>query len=286
MSVQRSPKKTLSKAPVSAEGSSSSQPDLSTLAYDLRGISSRKRKTPECDCATQLDTFRKEMLDILKQTTQLHNDNVAIITQNTTSIKEQLEDIKSTTEYLLSENNELKSEIKTLKDSWETHETKFKELENKIAKEKKLVVCEDLLSEIQDRADRCKNVIFVGVPEQTSLNWEERQIAEIDSVEQVLGKILKECPKLKKVSRIGKYNTAKIRPLKVCFESEDIPGKILRSKNRNSIDEIRIYPDQTPQQRQYYNNLRDELKARQEKEHIQEVAVCQCIFTASCSMKF
>ncbi|CAK1547887.1 unnamed protein product [Leptosia nina] len=64
---------------------------------------------------------------------------------------------------------------------------------------------------------------------------------------------------------------------KVCFESEDIPGKILRSKNRNSIEEIRIYPDQTPQQRQYYNNLRDELKARQEKEHIQEVAVCQCI---------
>ncbi|VVC98162.1 unnamed protein product [Leptidea sinapis] len=239
MSVSNSPTKKLSEKMISTGNNSSSQPDLSKLLLDVaepvsRNVSLRKRKAPDNDFFSQLNTFKKEVLDILKESSRRHNESITTISENTTSIREQLQDIKTTTEHLLTENKKLKSEMVTLKNTVKLNEEKISELQTEISEIKTCfqtnlqlqspVVSSynDVITEIQERVERSKNVVIFGIPEQRLESREARQEVDSSKVDEILKCICPDhLPNVKKILRLGKYNNKKGRPLKVCFTSEE-----------------------------------------------------------------
>ena len=278
MNVRHSPVKGVPQK-ISVGGSSSSQPDLSKIALDsfepdLRNAGKRKRKTPENEFAHQFGEFKNEILGVLRESSQIQNDKINTIIDNTTSIVEQLHSIKTTTDYLITENNNCKSEIKTLKDVIKSNEEEIAELKNEV-KQLKLKVeapsvsqlpnynSESLLVECQERAERSKNLVVTGIPEENLTSLLARQDADKTKLSKITRTIYPNCPEPIKVFRLGKYDSKKTRPLKLCFSSQDTVKTILRNKDIVKVDGVRIYSDQTPQQQKFISNLRNELKKRQ-----------------------
>lgn len=267
---------------VLASGGSSSQPDLSKIALEANPqvfksiITTRKRKEPENDFACQLNVFKTEILNILKESSKHQNDNIGIISENTSAIREQLYEIKSTTEYLLAENNNLKLEMTNLKDVVKTNEEKITQLQNEIIHLKLqpqaiqpsepsfVSAYDDVIAELQERVERSKNIVVVGIPEQHLENKEARQETDRSKLSQIIKTIYPDCPKEKRVLRLGKYDGKKIRPLKVLFASEDTAKIILRNQVNLKLDGVRIYSDQTPKQQKQITNLKLELEKRLE----------------------
>ncbi|CAH2092445.1 unnamed protein product [Euphydryas editha] len=124
MSLMRSPTKG-----ASATGNSSSYPDLTNISamdMDTKNMVVRKRKTPENDFTHEFNAFKKELLDILKESNRCQLESINTIGHSISSINEQLKEIKTTTEQLISENGLLKSQIATLNDTVKTpHQQKF-----------------------------------------------------------------------------------------------------------------------------------------------------------------
>lgn len=121
----------------------------------------------------------------------------------------------------------------------------------------------DLITELQERSERSKNIVIIGIPEQYSEKKEERQMNDRLKIDEVLKLIYPECPKPQKIFRLGKYNAKRSRPLKVCFDSQIIAKTILRNKVNFKEENFRIYSDQTPQQREFLIHIKNELKQRQ-----------------------
>lgn len=109
---------------------------------------------------------------------------------------------------------------------------------------------------------RSKNIILYGVPEPVSKSLEDRQGRDKSMVVNILNIILADCPAPIKMFRLGKYNANKNRLIKVCFSSEEIVKRLLKIKQNNKEDEIRVFSDQTPQQKAYLKALKVELERR------------------------
>lgn len=263
---------------VTAGGSSSSQPDLSKLdamEVESKTMYLRKRKAPENDFTNQFNEFKKEILSVLKESSKCNSDNINTISQNITSIKEQLGDITTTTDYLITENINLKSQITTLTQTVKQNEGKITCLQTEIQQLKtaptasfpslaKPAPYENLIFELQERAERSKNIVIAGLAEKHSVNSVERQENDRREVENIIKSINPNCKEVERVIRLGKYENNKIRPLKVCFASHETVKIILRNKLNVKLDGVRIYSDQTPQQQQFMINLKKELQQRQE----------------------
>lgn len=67
-----------------------------------------------------------------------------------------------------------------------------------------------------------------------------------------------------KTMRLGKYVSGKNRPIKVLFNSAEIPKEIFRKKSKLSKKDIKIFSDQTPAQQSHMIELKNQLSKRQE----------------------
>ncbi|CAH0713932.1 unnamed protein product, partial [Brenthis ino] len=277
MSVRRSPPSTVSQNKmISTGGSSSSQPDLSKLGTaerDIKSISLRKRKTPESDFTCQLNDFKYEILDILKESSRMQTENINTISEHISSIKEQLKDIKITTEHLVKENHNLKSQIQTLTNIVEKNDEIITSLQGEVQQLKSKTsvstldnalptTCDEMIIEINERTERSKNIIIVGIPEMHFDNMEEKREKDRYEVDKIVKSIFPDCPKPERVMRLGKYDINKRRSLKICYSSPEIVKNILRNKHKLKEDSIRIYSDQTPFQQKIMINLKNELIKR------------------------
>ncbi|KOB66566.1 putative tick transposon [Operophtera brumata] len=271
MSVQRSPQG--NKTPVGTPGGSQSQPDLSRPSvYDTdHQVSFRKRKQTNCDCECDevinvLKAFRVDMISALETNLKPMRDDIS-------TMKYQIEDIKSSTEKLLAEHNSIRKEISQLQKTSSATEAKITSLETEIENLKitplpqsssQIFANESIINEMQERERRSKNIIVVGLPELTNGDDCVRNTEEINLVKKILKDALSINAKVAKVMRLGKFITGKVRPMKVILESPQVVKEILKNKNKLP-ENVRVYNDQTPTEKNVLKELSQELVRRYKK---------------------
>lgn len=206
-----------------------------------------------------------------------NEQTISLLRENITEIKTDIIDIKSSSLDMALEQNSIKTQVAQLEKKICTSENKIKSLELNLDKTKatypsvsseqleaKPDFSEQLIREVQDRTEREKNVIVVGLPEQNALSAAERLSKDKADIINITRSIIQDIPNPTKVIRIGKYNATKCRRVKVIY---DIPGpakQLLRSRDKLPQN-IQIYSDQTPTQQKYLQSLKEELARRLDK---------------------
>lgn len=297
MSTMRSPQKT---ATDSGSKSQPDLSKISGEAIDTQ-ITFRKRKYPDrsdCECISDIKLVRDEltrisslletyvetntkimnqmknnMAEVKDEITELktaHEQTRNLINTNIIEMTSNIQDIKSSTSEIASEQNRIKAQLSQLETKISQGENKIMSLESdfrqlKIMPESsanyQLSLNEQIIHEIQERKKREHNIIIAGVPEQTSSNVEQRLLNDESEVLKILSQINKDISKPTKIFRIGKFLPGKMRGLKVCFDNPDAAMQLLRSKNKLSTN-VKIFSDQTPAQRDYFQKIKNELTHR------------------------
>jgi hypothetical protein len=267
----------LLRSPKSPRGGS--QPDLSKLrdedTLDKPQITFRKRKEPDPDLSIREDIqcLRNDMKTFLVSFSTSQNEIMSRMQQDMTEIKNQLCDIRVSTNKLIEDQHNLKTELNLVKTQCAQNEIGIKCLRNDMdivkssqpssSQSQNFPVYEKVLTELQDRTQRQKNIIIVGIPELTVENKTDKLNYDTNEVLKIIQTIDTNCPEPLKIFRIGKLNADKPnRPIKACFETENIALNILRKKG-NIKTEIKIFSDQTRNQQHYLKCLREELSQRQ-----------------------
>ncbi|KOB70827.1 Uncharacterized protein OBRU01_14670 [Operophtera brumata] len=121
---------------------------------------------------------------------------------------------------------------------------------------------ETMMSEIRERQERSKNIIIMGVSEPLSDNIDERKSLDRKEVLKITGILNPDCLEPTYIVRIGKFNSNKHRPIKVCYGAQDTVKSLLRNKSNIKLDGLKVFSDQTPQQQMYMKHLKEQLKQR------------------------
>lgn len=121
----------------------------------------------------------------------------------------------------------------------------------------------NLISEIQDRNFRSKNLIVHNIPECTSEVIRERVDFDKTQVIHLLEKLEMESNVDFKVSRIGKKSN-QTRPIRLMLPSANIAVDCLKRKKKLENTKIKISADMTYMQRQEIKKLYDELNTRRD----------------------
>lgn len=264
MSVKRSP-----------PGTSRSLTNLSTSMGEFsmeHHVTRRKRKQQEnpcCDCATELQDFRKDIFDMLQKFTNTQEATMSYMRENITEMKTQLGEIKVSIQSLNNEQISMKSQISNLTLKTSATDNKIQTLEAEITVLKNNYVAsvpesrfdENIMHELQERASREKNIIMVGIPECKTPNIDEGRSYDAAEVFNIINNLIPDCPKPARIFRLGKYNPRKNRSIKVCFESSHTTKLLFRSKDKLQSG-IKIYADQTPAQQHHMKKLKNELAQR------------------------
>lgn len=103
--------------------------------------------------------------------------------------------------------------------------------------------------------------MIVGIPEKEERSYAARQIHDIEEFTKIANSLIENCPKPIKAIRLGKYKANKDRPLKICFDNNNVPRMLLQKRTKLS-ENIKIYSDQTPEQKRYLQTVREELDER------------------------
>ncbi|KAJ8712119.1 hypothetical protein PYW07_017322 [Mythimna separata] len=266
-------------------------------------ITYRKRKQPfvtECACSDEVKLMRNDLSRITSllenytsQNTQIinrmnetiisvknemtelkvsHEQIKSLVTSNAADISAQIQDIKSTTAIIASDHGNMKSQISQIEIKVTNSEDKIKMLETDYRKLKlstqttqtsQLSANEQIIREVQDRKKRENNIIIVGIPEQTSIDTQERILRDESDVLNITSKVSATIPKPNKIFRIGKYKAGSTRRIKVCYDAPESPMLLLRNKEKIP-ENIKIYSDQTPAQHKYFLAIKEELRQRAE----------------------
>lgn len=122
---------------------------------------------------------------------------------------------------------------------------------------------EPAVQELQERERRAANILLFGVKESSATTREARIEQESKAVEGILRKVDADVAKEVKVTRLGRYDEQKIRPIKVTFPTKSDALSVLRKKSKLS-DEGSVYikSDQTVCQRNYLKTVVAELENR------------------------
>lgn len=132
---------------------------------------------------------------------------------------------------------------------------------------------EDILSEINDRTRRASNIMIYNLVESTNKDSKVRKSHD----DHLTTKIFEAtCPGLISykfpTARVGKATPNKPRPLKVMLKGQSDALEILRnfsSDHLKTVDDmlhhVKVSRDRTPQEIKHLNDLRDQLKSRQDK---------------------
>ncbi|KAG5876715.1 hypothetical protein JTB14_010123 [Gonioctena quinquepunctata] len=141
----------------------------------------------------------------------------------------------------------------------------YKEI--KEAKGKRVIVEDDegVLSEVEDRITRSKNVIFYNIHESPSTTIGDKVKDDSKKVNDLLGNCQLDYH-ISKIIRLGKISTpGKPRPLKVVFNDSETAKQVLRSRKQIDRNDIKIANYLTVKQRDHLKSLRSELSDRQSK---------------------
>lgn len=268
-------------------GRSDSQPNLSISeeTHDVQSPVQRvtfrsKRKLTDDNetVASELSEMRKQMTTMMGMLTTLNANQQEFIKKmngDITDIKEQITEIKSVTDSLTVDQKIIKLDVANILNKNTIVEKRIKSLENDVQKlmDSEPVtfvptVQENIMSELCERNVRSKNLVIVGITEPNSTDSTERQNKDKSEVLKIIRNTYADCPEPCKITRLGKFKPNKNRPVKVSFASEETAKNILRNKVNGNNDPIKIYNDQTPQQRQYLMNLKEKLKERKESGEI------------------
>lgn len=237
-----------------------------------------KRKEPEEDNThMEIAELRKQMdqmMTLLKTFTSNQEVKLKQISTDISSINSQICDIKKTTENIISEQNIIKTDLANLSKAAKTTEEKVVYLESdiKILKSNgqqlmdsnldQSIKFENVISELQERNLRNKNIIVAGIPEPNLQDILERRNFDMNEVSKITQSISKDYPKPVKTIRLGKYASENCRPIKVFFAHEETAKYVLQNKEALESETIKIYSDRTPQQQIYLKTLKEELQQR------------------------
>lgn len=252
-----------------------SQPNLTSISdFDVPQITFRnKRKLPSDSeiFMSELADIKKqmaEMMSVIKSATDTQSENINKLCQDVNNIKHQVSSISSSIDSMSYEQNKLKTDVSNLAVSLNNTETKIerveadiKSLQTSTSASVNSVSYDNVIAECLERNTRLKNIILTSIPEPTSevfdkANYDKHEVIKISKL------IFSNCPEPTHVLRLGKPQPNKIRPIKACFASEDTVKYILRNKSKFNTDDINIYSDQTPYQRDVFKKLKEELECR------------------------
>lgn len=244
-----------------------------SLANDYRVTMRSKRKKTDDDSGIkdELSEIKKQlsiMMEMISLQNQNQKESIDKVSEDIKVIKNEIMDIKDVTKKLTDQQIMIQSDLQCLKTKSTETEKKIQDIESVIAhlssQEPSLstaVSVESMLMEMKEREERSKNLIIVGIPEQSYENREEKKVADINDVLRITRTIDPTCPEPDNIIRLGKYSSAKkSRPIKVFYNSNSIVKCILRNKNILTSDNVRLFSDQTRQQQEYMKNLRNELR--------------------------
>lgn len=252
---------------------SGSQPNLSNV-HDIPHITHRnKRKLLDDDDWIKCDMadLKKQLADVMEVLVTTRNEQSANINQMCTdvsAIKDKLNDMKNTLDAVVMEQNNLKCRLNDVESTTLCLDKKVTNLEANVLNLKRTTsdnnqnTTEEIITEIRERTIRSKNLIIEGIPELKSKIPSDRLKHDKVKCINVLKEILIDCPEPEKLIRIGKYNPNQHRALKVSLSSEELVRKILSNRNKKSIENIKIYSDQTQQQRSIIKKLKHEIETR------------------------
>lgn len=282
MSVQRSPPQ----RPITCDDCGDSMGSRSESQPDLRqAITFRKRKHPDDDFTERFEHFEEKIMMVLTGMAHTQNEKLEKISKEVSSITDQICQIKITTEKLVADQKNLRQEFSKIaefrsgiENKIETLEKNFGDLKSEINKStqaagipdktqpltSQTLTYESMISEMQERTWRERNIIISGIQETNSANPAERLNNDKHAVVEILKQADFNCPEPVKIIRLGKYQKDKSRPIKACFASADTAKTILRNKSKinDESSKIKCYSDQTPNQKRYLSNLREELSRR------------------------
>lgn len=277
MSVRRTPpgNKLIGESGSGGESTSNFSNNENEERHSTRNLRKRKERSHEYDFKKEFDDFKTQMMTFLEKFTSTQNENLIKIQQEIAEIKGDIKSIQSTTESLTQECIKIKNEIQSLQLENTVTQNKICRIENDLTElqknpqpsgnlnSKSLFLCnENLMHEFNDRLQRQKNIVIVGIQEINETSFTTRNMHDEQAVLKTLKLLHETCPIPTKIFRLGKYNSEKSRPLKICFETTEIPKYLLKNKNKLP-DNILIYSDRTPAQRNYLQCLNDEIKTRE-----------------------
>lgn len=120
----------------------------------------------------------------------------------------------------------------------------------------------DVITELQDRSSRAKNIIMFNVEESKSSDVSTRIEHDKHCLVDIFSQLELNEPSDLKVSRLGGLSAKKPRPLKIIFSDTSVVTECLRRKNKLNGTDVRISADYTPMQRKQYKKLSEEVKLR------------------------
>lgn len=115
---------------------------------------------------------------------------------------------------------------------------------------------QQLITEVEERKRRAKNLIIYNIKESSKTIGAERQQEDNDTVKSTLAKISDVNTIDIKAFRIGKLDPTKTRPIRVVLNSEADVTTILKCKNKiTNIPNIKFASDRTKMQQEHLRNL-------------------------------
>lgn len=286
MSVQRSPLKS-TQQPIGG-----SLTDLSSIDLESKNVALRKRRKPEddCNCKQDIQGLRQDfghMKELLEKFIDRHDVNMESMRQNLDGIKDQMQEIKQATTSLVLEQGKIKAEITELNNQVNIGEAKMQNIESNVnqisnklkateikmktletdflnktpASRNSSITDERLITEIQERSSRMKNLIISGVSEIYNTDASHRRQNDQQEITKILNTLTDNCPQPVKIFRIGKYNKEKNRHIKICFSTSEPPILLLKNKSKLP-DNLKMFSDKTPLQQELFKETMEELNRR------------------------
>ncbi|CAH2088761.1 unnamed protein product [Euphydryas editha] len=260
-------------------GSSDSQLNMSAVSDNSQVTFRNKRKLhSENDrIMDELSDLKKQMADmiaLISSTSSAQTENIDKLCRDVTAIRNEVNSVSNTMASMTIEQDKLRTDIHHLVTSTQDTKKRVTLLESDVNElklsatqnsNKMLVTCESyekLINECQERNERRKNIILAGITESTAENNADRTQHDLQEVSKVIKLLNSDCPEPQQIFRLGRYQSNKSRLIKVCFSSEKITKQLLRKKTTVQLNNIKIYSDQTPYQREVLKNLQKELQQR------------------------
>ena len=241
------------------------------------------------DTNTKLDKTEKNLTETLNQKfdelqTTINNIKNSCEEEKFNKLQTQISNLQVSCKQPL---ENLQTEFDTLKDPTkcresplfsslfksDTEEIDIRSIVSKELEEKKksdLEAKKKLDEEMKLREKKKSNLIVFNVPEDHTISDQmELMKDDFSKVQEIYNeRVYLAETDLLNITRIGKKNQDKIRPILLVFKNEDIRNKILRNnrdlkyKHDNISSSIYVHIDRTQQQREIENKLREELRKR------------------------
>ena len=216
---------------------------------------------------TDLNKVKKdELINAIHDSTDGVPDNVAAM------ILQELKDIKASQQQTYTKINtlsgsldEIKQDYLQLKASEENLKVEVSTLRDEVRQQAGALQQQQSYLEKLDMKERGKNMIIVGIPEDTFLEKEE----DSDKVHAILNMVDGiDSSQLTTIKRIGPETEDKVRPVLVSFTSMELRNKVVtafRNLNHPSLEGVRLKKDTHPAARREWQRLFEVKETEQKK---------------------